>query len=65
MWAATGSERKASSILRRIGFGCAVLELPSALFLLVEKPQLGVAVAVTAASFVIQKRLTRKPTPPR
>jgi Zn-dependent protease len=63
MWSLTGSEKKARSILRRAGMACAALELPSALFLLVEKPQLGVAIAFTAASFIAQKRLTRQSAP--
>jgi Zn-dependent protease len=68
LWWATGSEKKARKIIRRIGMGCAAIELPSAAFLLVERPHLGVAVALIAASFVAQqrfvaqKRLAGKPT---
>jgi Zn-dependent protease len=68
LWSATGSEKKARKIIRRIGMGCAAIELPSAVFLLAQRPQLGVAVAVMAGGFVAQqrfvarKRLASKPT---
>jgi Zn-dependent protease len=61
LWCATGSEKKARKVIRRIGIGWAVVELPSAAFLLVQKPHLGLAVVVMAASFIAQKRFARKP----
>jgi Zn-dependent protease len=61
LWCATGSEKKARKVIRRIGIGWAVVELPSAAFLLVQKPHLGAAVAVMAASVFVQKRFARKP----
>ena len=61
LWCATGSERKARKIIRRIGLGWAAIELPSAAFLLVQKPHLGLALVVMAASLFVQKRLTRNP----
>ena len=60
LWSATGCEKKARRIIRRIGLGAAAFEIPSAVFLLVEKPQIGVAVVVMAASFLAQKRLCRQ-----
>ena len=48
-------------MLRRIGFGWAALEFPSAAVLLVEKPHLGALVVVTGLSFLAQKRFIRKP----
>lgn len=62
LWCATGSERKARRIIRRIGVGWAVVELPSAAFLLVQRPPLGLAVVAMAASFFAQKLLCAKPT---
>jgi len=56
LWSLTGSESKARRILRRIGFGWAALEFPTAVVLLLEKPHLGVLVFVTALSFLAQKR---------
>jgi Zn-dependent protease len=61
LWCATGSEKKARRIIRRIGIGWAVVELPSAAFLLVQRPNLGLAVVVMAASLFAQKRFARKP----
>ncbi len=63
LWCATGSERKARRIIRRIGLGWAVVELPSAAFLLVQRPHLGLAVVLMAASFFAQKRFAGKPRP--
>jgi Zn-dependent protease len=61
LWSLTGSESKARRILRRIGFGWAALEFPTAAFLLFEKPHLGVMIVLTAVTFLAQKRFTRKP----
>lgn len=57
LWAATGSERKARQILRRIGIGWVVLEAPAAVFLLVEKPLLGIPALGVAAVLSAQKHL--------
>jgi Zn-dependent protease len=62
LWWATGCEKRARRIIRRIGLGCAAVEIPSVLFLLVDKPPLGVGVVVTAASFIAQRRLCGKPS---
>jgi Zn-dependent protease len=61
LWCATGSEKKARRILRRIGFGWVAVELPSAAFLLVQKPHLGLAVVLMGASAFAQRRFGRKP----
>ncbi len=61
LWSWTGSERKARRIVRRIGLGWMALELPGSVFLLVEKPRIGVAVVFVALVFLAQKRLVRKP----
>jgi Zn-dependent protease len=61
LWCATGSEKKARKIIRRIGLGWVAVELPSAAFLLVQKPHLGAAVIVMAASLFAQKRFVRRP----
>jgi Zn-dependent protease len=62
LWSATGSERKARKILRRIAIGWAALELPATLFLLVEKPLLGGLVVVLAVGLFAQRRLFRAAT---
>jgi Zn-dependent protease len=61
LWCATGSEKRARRIIRRIGFGWAAVELPSAAFLLVQRPHLGLAVVAMAASLFAQKCFARKP----
>jgi Zn-dependent protease len=61
LWCATGSEKKARKIIRRVGLGWAAVELPSAAILLVQRPHLGLAVVVMAASFFAQKRFAGKP----
>jgi Zn-dependent protease len=60
LWSATGSERKARRVLRRIGFGCLALELPSAAVLITARPPLGLAAVVMAVSLFAQKRFVRK-----
>jgi Zn-dependent protease len=60
LWSVTGSQQKARKIIRRIGIGWAALEVPGALLLIVARPGLGLVVAMIAASFFSQKRLTRK-----
>lgn len=57
LWAATGSERQARQILRRIGIGWVALEAPAAVFLLVEKPLLGMPALGVAAVLSAQKHL--------
>jgi len=57
LWSLTGSEGKARKILRRVGIGWAVVELPAALLLLVERPLLGSLVLGAALTLVAQKRL--------
>jgi Zn-dependent protease len=60
LWSATGSQKTARTVIRRIGAGWALLELPGALLLIITRPVLGIVVAMIAASFFAQKRLTRK-----
>jgi Zn-dependent protease len=57
LWAATGSEREARLILRRIGIGWAALEGPAALLLLVEKPPVGGLALMVGSTLLMQKRL--------
>jgi Zn-dependent protease len=57
LWSVTGSESTARKILRRLGIGWAVIELPAALLLLVEKPLPGCLVLCAALTLVAQKRL--------
>jgi Zn-dependent protease len=57
LWAATGSEREARLILRRIGIGWAALEAPAALLLLVEKPPVGGLALMVGSTLLMQKRL--------
>jgi len=57
LWTLTGSESKARRILRRIGIGWAMLEVPGALVLLVERPLFGGVVVTAGATLVAQKRL--------
>jgi Zn-dependent protease len=61
MWSITGSEQKARRIIRRVGLGMCVLEIPAAVLLLVEKPAFGVIVCALAAGLYAQKYLVRKP----
>jgi Zn-dependent protease len=61
LWSWTGSEPKARRIIRRIGLGWMALELPGTVFLLVERPRIGVAVVLVGLTFLAQKRLLRKP----
>jgi Zn-dependent protease len=61
LWCAMRSEQKARRIIRRVGLGWAVLELPFAAVLLAERPRLGVVVLVLAASVFAQKRLATRP----
>jgi Zn-dependent protease len=61
LWSATGSEKKARRILRRIGIGWAALELPGAVVLFAAKPSIGIVVVVTAATLFAQKRFARTP----
>ena len=57
LWSLTGSESKARRILRRVGIGWVLLEVPGAVVLLVEKPVLGGIVVSAAAVLLAQKRL--------
>jgi Zn-dependent protease len=57
LWSLTGSESKARRILRRAGIGWAMLEVPAAVVLLIEKPALGGIAVSAAAMLVAQKRL--------
>jgi Zn-dependent protease len=57
LWAATGSEREARQILRRIGIGWAALEGSAALLLLVEKPPVGGLALMVGSALLMQKRL--------
>ena len=57
LWSLTGSESKARRILRRIGIGWAMLEVPGAIVLLVERPAMGGIVVTAAAALLAQKRL--------
>jgi Zn-dependent protease len=57
LWSVTGSESTARRILKRIGVGWAMLEVPGAIVLLIEKPALGGVAVSAAAALVAQKRL--------
>jgi Zn-dependent protease len=63
LWSATGSEKKARRILRRIGIGWAALEVPGALILCVEKPLIGSIVLVAASTLLAQKKLLHRLAP--
>jgi Zn-dependent protease len=63
LWSVTGSESKARRILRRIGIGWGVIELPALLLLLVEKPFVGFVVMTAALPLLAQKRLTHRLAP--
>jgi Zn-dependent protease len=60
LWAATGSERKARRLLRRIGIGWAAVEVPAAALFVVERPHLGLVVSALAVSLVMQKQFARR-----
>ena len=62
LWSATGSERRARRILRRVAICWAALELPAAVFLLIEKPALGTIVVLVATCLLVQKRLAKAAT---
>jgi len=57
LWSLTGSEGKARKILRRIGIGWAIVELPAALLLMIERPLLGSVVVCAALTILAQKRV--------
>lgn len=57
LWSLTGSENKARRVLRRIGIGWAMLEVPGAVVLLIERPALGGLAVSAAAVLLAQKRL--------
>jgi len=61
LWSATGSEHRARRILRRIGLGLAVAEVPGAVLLLVERPGVGIVAVAGAAALYAQRYLIRKP----
>jgi Zn-dependent protease len=60
LWSKVGSESRARRIIRRIGRGWLVFELVTGAGLLVERPALGVTVAVIAATLYGQKLLMRR-----
>jgi Zn-dependent protease len=60
IWSLIGTESSARRLIRRVASAWMVLELVGACFLLVEKPALGAAVLVMAASLYSQKLLARR-----
>jgi len=60
LWSLTGSESRARRILRRIGIGWAMLELPAAYVLLVERPLVGSIVLLAGGTLFVQTRLTHR-----
>jgi Zn-dependent protease len=60
LWSVTGSEAKARGILRRLGLAWLTVELAATMVLLVEKPAIGLIVAVLATGLFVQKRLVRR-----
>lgn len=60
LWQAVGSEKAARTILRRVGMTWLYIEIASVWLLIVEKPKLGIAVAVFGAAMYAQKRFVRR-----
>jgi Zn-dependent protease len=58
VWSATGSEKKARGIIRRIGVGWALMELPGAFILMLVRPKMIFVVAAVGIGLVVQKRMT-------
>jgi Zn-dependent protease len=59
VWSATGSEKRAQGIIRRIGVGWALMELPGAFILMLARPKLIFVVAAVGIGLVVQKRMLR------
>ncbi len=55
LWSATGSEKRARRIIRRIGIAWAAVEMPAIAVLIIEKPIIGAGIALVTASFFVQK----------
>ena len=62
LWSATGSEKRASRIVRRVGLGWAAIEIPGVLVLFVEKPALGLGAVAMASTLMLQKHFVRRRT---
>jgi Zn-dependent protease len=60
LWSLTGSESRARRILRRIGIGWAMLELPAAFVLVVERPLVGSILLLAGGTLFVQARLTHR-----
>jgi hypothetical protein len=60
LWSALGSEASARQLIRRLALGWVAVEIVGTTILLVEKPVLGMLVAVTGASLFGQKLYARR-----
>lgn len=60
LWAALGSEDAARLLVRRVARGWIAVELGSLALVLVERPKLGVAVAIAAAGLAGQRAVVRR-----
>jgi Zn-dependent protease len=59
VWWAVGSEERARRIIKRVGFSLIGVDLSVAVFLLAERPVIGVTVVALAAVALAQKRFVR------
>jgi Zn-dependent protease len=62
LWSATGSERRASRVLGRLGRAALFAASPAAAALIAVNPSLGLAVAMMCATLAVQRQLLRGPT---
>src|SRR5215217_5781084 len=60
LWSATGSEKRAQRVIRRIGRVAQLVMPPATAALIAVKPGLGLAVAAMAVTLIGQKPLARK-----
>jgi Zn-dependent protease len=60
LWSATGSEKTARKIIRRIGLAWAAVEMPAIAVLIIEKPVIGLGLAFVGACFYLQKWFVRR-----
>lgn len=62
VWWAAGSETRAERIVKRAGFALIALDVPVGMFVLRDKPFIGLVVVALAATAYAQKHLAGRPT---
>jgi Zn-dependent protease len=62
VWWAAGSEARAERIVKRAGFGFLAVDVSVGMFLLQDKPFIGLVIVALAATAYAQKHLVGRPT---